>query len=115
LHVLVTAQFVETRYHKIVLQKPVARVGGFELVVGENLEREMETVIELILPLLGQTPGAYNQTALKVATGYQLPDEKASHDGLPGTGIICQKKPQGLARQHLSIHRRDLVWQRLND
>jgi hypothetical protein len=75
----------------------------------------METAIELILPLFCQTPGAYNQATLKVATGDQFLDEKAGHDGLPGAGIVCQKEPQGLTWKHFSVHRCDLVRQWVND
>ena len=44
LHVLVARELVETGDHQIGFQEPIAGARGFELVVGENLEREMEAV-----------------------------------------------------------------------
>ncbi|MCP4680915.1 MAG: hypothetical protein GY864_01110, partial [Desulfobacterales bacterium] len=53
LYVLIATEFVESGDYKVVLQKPVAGSGGFKFVVGEDLEREMKTVIEFVLPLFG--------------------------------------------------------------
>jgi hypothetical protein len=44
--------------------EPVTGARRFELVVGENLEGQMEAPVEFVLPLLGQAAGADDQAAL---------------------------------------------------
>ena len=39
------------------LQEPVAGAGGFELVVGQDLERKLEPAVQLLLPLFGKAAG----------------------------------------------------------
>jgi hypothetical protein len=53
LHVLVARQLVEAGDGEIVFEEPVACAGGFELVVGQDLEGQMEAPAQLVLPLLG--------------------------------------------------------------
>ena len=99
---------------RLVLQEPVAGAGGFELVVGEDLEGQVEAAVELVLPLLGQAAGADDEAALQVAAGDQLLDEQAGHDGLAGAGVVGQQEAQRLARQHGLVDGGDLVRQRLD-
>ena len=115
LHVLVAAQLVEPGDDEVVLQEPVAGAGRFELVVGQDLERQMEAAVELVLPLLGEAARADDQAALQVAAGDQLLDEQARHDGLAGARIVGEQEAQRLARQHRLVDGRDLVRQRLDD
>ena len=61
LDVLVARELVETGDDEVSFQKPVAGAGGLELIVGEYLKREMESSIELVLPLLGQAARANDQ------------------------------------------------------
>ena len=77
LHVFVARELVEARDDEVVFQKPVAGAGGFELVVGQDLERQVETAVQLVLPLLGQTAGADDEAALQVAARDQLLDQAA--------------------------------------
>ena len=51
LHVLVARQLVQTGNDEVRLQEPVAGAGGFELVVGEDLERKLKPAVQLVLPL----------------------------------------------------------------
>ena len=114
LHVFVARQLVQARDDELGLQEPVAGARGFQVVVGENLERQVEAPVELVLPLLRQAAGADDQAALQVAAGDQLLDEQPRHDGLAGPRIVGQQEAQRLPGQHGFVHRGDLVRQRLD-
>ena len=115
LHVLVARELVETGDDQVGLQEPVAGARGFELVVGENLEGQMEAAVELVLPLLGEAARADDEAALQVAAGDQLLDQQARHDRLAGARVVGEQEAQRLPRQHGLVDRRDLVRQRLDD
>ena len=115
LHVLVAGELVEPRDDEVGFQEPVAGPRRFELVVGQDVERQIEAAIELVLPLLGEASGADDKTALKVAAGDQLLDQQPRHDGLAGAGVVREQEAQRLARQHAFVDGRDLVRQRLDD
>ena len=74
----------------------------------------MEPAVEFVLPLLGEVPGAYDEAALQVAASDQLLDEEAGHDRLAGAGVVGEKEPERLARQHRLVDRGDLVRQRVH-
>ena len=93
-------------------QLPVAR--RLELVVGEDLEVQVEAAAQLVLPLLGQAAGADHEAALQVAAHDELLHQQAGHDRLARAGVVGQHKAQRLARQHRFVHGRDLVRQRLD-
>ncbi len=114
LHVLVARELVEARDGEVVLEEPVAGAGGLELVVGQDLERQMEAPVEFVLPLLDEAAGADDQAALEVAAGDQLLDEQARHDRLAGAGVVGEQEAQRLARQHRLVDGGDLVRQRLD-
>lgn len=114
LHVFVARELVEPGDDEVRFEEPVAGTSRFELVVGEDLEGQMETAVELVLPLLGQAAGANDQAALQVAARDQLLDEQACHDRLAGAGIVGQQEAQRLARQHRLVYRGDLVRQRID-
>src|SRR5690606_6334569 len=50
----------------------------------------------------------------QVAAGDQFLDEQAGHDGLARARVVREQEAQGLAGQHCLVHRRDLVWQGLD-
>jgi hypothetical protein len=60
------------RHAKLILHFQIARKlvqppdheAGIQLVVGQDLEREMETPVEFILPLLGQASRAHHKATL---------------------------------------------------
>ena len=110
----VTRQLVEARDDQVGLQKPVAGARRGRLVVGEDLEVQVEALVQLVLPLFGQAAGAHHQAALQVAAGDQLLHQQAGHDRLASTGIVGQQKAQRLPRQHRFVHRGDLVRQRFH-
>ena len=93
-------------------QLPVSR--GFELVVGQNLERQVEAPVQLVLPLLRQTAGTDHQAALQIAARDQFLDEQSRHDGLAGARVVGQQETKRLSRQHGFVHRGDLVRQWLD-
>src|SRR5581483_6046932 len=95
--------------------KPVASACRLELVVGQDVEGQIEATIEFVLPLLCQAPRANDKTALQVAAGDQFLDQEPSHDGLAGARIVGKQETQWLAREHALVDGRDLVRQRLDD
>jgi len=64
LHVVVAGQLVERGNDQAAFEEPFARARGLELLVGENLERQMETFVQFVLPLLGKAARADHQTSL---------------------------------------------------
>ena len=114
LDVLVAGELVQARDDEVGFQEPVAGASGFELVVGQNLEGQLESPVQLVLPLLGETAGTDHQAALKIAAGDQLLDEQPRHDGLAGARVVRQQEAKRLPRQHGLVHRGDLVRQRLD-
>jgi hypothetical protein len=50
-----------------------------------------------------------------VAPKHQFFDEEPRHDGLSGSRVVRQQVAEGLAGQHLPVHRRDLVRERLQE
>ena len=96
LHVLVARQLVEAGDDQVGLQEPVAGAGGFELVVGEDLERKLEPAVELVLPLFGEAAGADDEATLQVAARDQLLDEQAGHDVLAGYSRFRRYTPRML-------------------
>ena len=109
LDVLVARQFIEPRDHEVRLQEPVARPGGFEFVVRQNLERQMESPVEFVLPLFSQATGAHNQTPVEITTGDQFLHQQTGHDRLASPGIVGQQESQRLAGEHDVIDGGDLV------
>jgi hypothetical protein len=57
LDVFVSGQLVEAGDGEVVLEEPVSRARRLELVVRQDLEREVEAAVELVLPLLGEASG----------------------------------------------------------
>jgi hypothetical protein len=92
LHALFPALFVEPGDDEVIFDEPIARTRRLQLVIGQDLEGEMKTSVELVLPLLSKTPQAHNQTPLQIATGDQLFNEQARHNGLARAWIVSQQK-----------------------
>ena len=92
LDVFVAAQFVEAADGQRSLQEPVARPGGFEFVIGQNVKGQMELEMKFVLPLFGKHSGAHDKTAVQVATGQEFLNEKAGHDCLASTWVVGKKK-----------------------
>ena len=111
LDLLVAGQLVQPRDGQVVFQEPVAAARRLQLVVGQDVERQIEAAVQLVLPLLDQAAGADDQAALQIAARDQLLDQQAGHDRLAGAGVIGQQEAQRLARQHGLVHSSDLVRQ----
>ena len=90
LNIFVARQFVESSYGKRSLDEPVTGPCGFELVVGQYLEGQVEAPIQLVLPLLSQAAGTNNQATLEVAPCNELLDEEPCHDCLTSTRVISE-------------------------
>jgi hypothetical protein len=72
LHILVAGKLVQPGNDEICFQKPVSRACSFELVIGQNLKRQMKATIKLILPLLREASWTDNKTALEIASSDEL-------------------------------------------
>ena len=92
-----------------------APAGGFELVVRENLERKLEFLVQLVLPLLAEGARADDQAAAQVASSHQLLDEEPGHDRLAGARIVGEEEAERLALQHLLVDGDDLVRERIDE
>ncbi len=115
LDIFIPAQLVEAADGQWSLCEPVARAGGLEFVVRENVEGELEALIELVLPLFRQVAWADDEAAMQVAADQQFLDQQPGHDGFSGTGVVGQEEPKRLPRQHLAVDSRYLVRQRVDD
>ena len=51
--------------------------GGVEFVVRQYLEREVETPVEFILPLLGEAAGTNHQASPEIAAGDEFLHQQA--------------------------------------
>ena len=115
LHVLVARQLVQPGNDEVRLQEPVAGAGGVQLVVGQDLEGELEPAIQLVLPLFGEAAGADDEAAFQIAAGDQFLDQQPRHDGLAGAGVVGQEEAQRLPRQHRLVDGGDLMRQWVDD
>ena len=57
------------------LREGIAQAGGVDQVPGEQLELELELLLELVLPLLGERAWRHDQAALQLAPDQQLLDQ----------------------------------------
>jgi hypothetical protein len=97
LDVLITAQLVQAADGHRILGEPIAGARRFKLVVRQDLEGELESLVKFVLPLLGEIAGAHDHAAVQIAADQQFLDEETSHNRLAGAGIVSQKEPPGLA------------------
>ena len=72
LHVVVARELVEAGDDEVGFQEPIAGPRRFQLIVGQDIERQVESAIQFVLPLLSEATWADYETALQVAPGYQL-------------------------------------------
>ena len=94
LHVLVARELVEPGDDEVCFQEPVAGAGGLELVVGENLERQMKAAIQLVLPLFGQAAGQTTRQRCKSPRAISSFISRPGHDRLAGAR---DRRPAGSA------------------
>ena len=113
--VVVAGELFEAGDGEVVLDEPVGGSGGFELVVGDDVEGELEFAGELVLPLLDEAAGADDEAALEVAAGDEFLDEEAGHDGLAGAGVVGEQEAQGLAGEHGFVDGDDLVGEGIDE
>ena len=97
LDVLVAGELVEPGNDEVGFQEPVAGACRFELVVRQDVEGQMEPAVELVLPLLRETAGTDDETALQVSAGDQLLDEQPRHDGLAGARVVGEQEADAVA------------------
>lgn len=113
MELFVAGELVQARDDQVVLLEPVA-ARRFQTLIREDGEPQVEALLQFVLPLFGERPGADDETALQIAAGDQLPDEQTRHDRLAGARVVGEKEAEWLARQHLLVNGGDLVGQRLD-
>ena len=70
--------------------------------------------MELVVPLVHQSPGRHDQSALAVGAEHHLLEVEARHDRLARAGVVRQKETQRHLRQHLLVNGADLMGKRLD-
>ena len=115
LNVFVARELIQPGNDEISLQEPVPCARGFELVIRQDVEGQLEPAVKLILPLLCETTGTDDQAPLQITASDQLLNEQPRHDGLAGTRVIGEKKAKRLTGQHGFVDRGNLMGQRLDD
>ena len=115
LNVFVAGELIQPGNNEIGFQEPVPCARGFELVVRQDVERQLKPALKLILPLLGETAGTDDQTPLQIPASDQLLDEQPRHDRFAGARVIGEKKAKALTGQHGFVDRGDLMGQWLDD
>jgi hypothetical protein len=115
LDVLVAAEPVEPTDRQRVLAEPVAGPCCFHRIIGHDLERQVKSAVQFILPLFDQVAGADNQASLQVASRLQFLDEQPGHDRLASPRVIGKQEPERLTPEHLAIHGGDLVGEWLDE
>ncbi len=93
LHILVARELVERAMTRLV-SRSNCRACGFEPVVSENLEGQMEAVVELVLPLLGEAARADDETALQVPAAISSLI-RGPHDRFAGARSSASRKRSG--------------------
>ena len=112
---LIARHLVKPGDDEIRLKEPVAGACRLELVVGQNLERQVEASVEFVLPLLDQASRANDETSLQIASDDEFLDQQPRHNRLAGARIVGEQEAQRLPRQHRLINRRNLVRQRFDE
>ena len=75
-------------------------MGGFQLVIGENIKGQLKAAGKFVLPLFGQSAGANYEAALYISTGDQFLDQESRHNGLPSPGVVGKQEAKREPRQH---------------
>ena len=75
LHIGIPREFVEAGDDEIVFDEPVPGSGRFEVVVGDDLEGQVELVAHLVLPLFGEAAGADDEAPLDIRTRDEFLDK----------------------------------------
>ena len=114
LQLLIARELVQAGNAEIYFVENISRYGGFQAVIGQNFKAQMEFLIELVLPLLGQIARRNDHAALQIAADDQLLQEQARHDGFARARIVGQNIAQRQPGQHFLIDRRNLMRQWLN-
>jgi hypothetical protein len=102
LDLLVAGELVEARDDEVVLEEPVAGARGLELVVGQDLEGEVEAAVELVLSLLGEAPGADHQAAWRSPRALSSFIRSPAMIALPAPGSSASRKRRGWRGSRLS-------------
>ena len=102
----------QAAHDQVRLQEPVPGARRFQLPVRQNLERELKSPVEFILPLLGQAARADHEAALQIAAAISSFINKPAMMVLPAPGSSARRKRSGWSRQHGFVDGRNLVGQR---
>ena len=114
LSVLFLLEQIDPRDQPILLQQRIPRRRAVEHRPIRDREPVVKFLAQLVLPLLGEVGRRHDQAALHIAAQNQLADQQPRHNRLARARIVREQEAQRLPRQHLVVHRRDLVRQRLH-
>ena len=95
LQVLVAGELVEARDGEVVLEEPVAGAGGVQLVVGQDLEGEVEAPVSSSCHCSARLPGHTTRQRRRSPRAIWLLHEQAGHDRLAGAGVGGEQKRSG--------------------
>ncbi|GBD06133.1 hypothetical protein HRbin20_01735 [bacterium HR20] len=90
---LVAGGLVESHDHEIILEEPIAAAGSVELIGCHDLEGQVKTLGEFVLPLLDEVARTNDHAASHIPTDQELLDEQPCHDCLARPRVICEQKP----------------------
>ena len=74
----------------------------------------VELLLQLTLPLEGEVCRARHQHPLDEAAQLQLAHQEPGHDGLAGTGVVCEQEADGGYLQQMFVDGFELVRQRVH-
>ena len=94
LQVLVARELIHARDEQRVLLERRRPEHGLAELRREDLEREPELQVQLVLPLVDETAGRDDQAALDVLAEDELLDVEPGHDRLAGTRVVGEQEPQ---------------------
>ena len=94
LEILAPRELIEPGDEQVALLEHVPGVRSLGQVARQEIERQAELPVQLVLPLLDERAGAHDEAPLEVASDHQLLDEEPRHDRLARAGVVGQHEPQ---------------------
>ena len=105
---------VQRRDHPRVLHPLVDAELLAQVAPLQDLERLVELLLQLALPLEREVRRDHDQDALGEAPQPQLADQQPGHDRLPGPGVVGQQEAHARQLQQVVVDRLQLVRQRVD-
>ena len=107
-------QLIKATNCEIHFLKDIPTHSGLHTVRSKDFKAKVKFLMEFVLPLLYKTARRDNQASFQIAPRNEFLNEQPCHDCFSRAGVIRQDVAEGQTGQHLSIHSRNLVRQRLH-